>query len=118
MRKHRSIIITSFAIFILLSCFVSQSEGRTILLLDTIFGDPSYNERCADYRCPLRDSLYYNFQTGETSDYTPFCSGSVHFFFNTEIFYLLEKRSVFLKWNHYIGTSQRPPPLCNHQLNT
>jgi len=116
MNGHRSIIITSFTIFILLSCFIPQSQGRALLPLNRIFGESLCNEWYVNHQHPLVHPLYYNFQNKETSDYTPFCSNSIHFFFYTEISYILEKRCVFSKWNQYIDTLQRPPPLFYDQL--
>ena len=116
MNEHRSIIIPSFAVFILLSCFIPQSEGRTLLPLDKIFGEPLCNEWHVDCQLPLVHSLYCNIQNKEASDYTGFCSGSILFFFYIEISYILGKRCVFSKWNRFIGTSQRPPPLSYDQL--
>ena len=116
MNEHRSIIITSFTIFILFSCFIPQSEGQTLLPLDKIFGEPLCNEWYVDHQHPLVHPLYYNFQNKEAIDYTTFCSNSVHFFFYTETSKILEKRCVFSKWNRPIGTSQRPPPLSYDQL--
>jgi len=116
MKKHCSITIPSYTIFILLSCFILPSEGRTRLPLDKIFGEPSCNEWYIDYQQSLVHPFYYNFQNKEAGNYTPFCSGSVHFFFYTETSYILEKRCVFSKWNRYIGTTQRSPPFSFDQL--
>ena len=116
MNEHRSIIIPSFAVFILLSCFIPQSEGRTLLPLYKIFDEPLCNEWHADCQLPLVHSLYCNFQNKEAGDYIWLYSGSIHFFFYIEISYILEKRCVFSKWNQSIGTSQRPPPLLYGQL--
>jgi len=116
MKKHRSIIITSFTIFILLSCFIPQSEGRTFLPLDKILDEPLCNERYADYHQPFIDLFYYSFQNKKAGDYTPFCSGSAHFFSFTEISHIVVKKCVFSKCNQYIGTSQRPPPLSFNQF--
>ena len=118
MKKHRSIVITSFTIFILLSCFIPQSEGQVLLPLDKTFGEPLCNEGYVNHQHPLIHPLYYNFQNKEASGYTGFCSGSIHFFFYTEISYILEKRCFFSKWNQYIDTSQRPPPIFYDQLFT
>ena len=115
MKKYRSIIITSFTILILLSCFIPQNEGRTFLPLDKIFVEPLCNERYPDYQHPFVDPLYYRFQNQEIGDYTPFCNSSAHFFSFTEISYILVEKCVFSKWNQYIGTSQRPPPLSFQQ---
>lgn len=116
MKKYRGIIITYFTIFILLSCFIPQSEGRTFLPLDKIFVEPLCNERYAGYQHPFIDPLYCSFKNEKAGDYTPFCSGSAHLFSFTEISYILAEKCVFLKWNQYIGTSQRPPPLSFNQL--
>ena len=116
MNEHRSFIITSFTIFILLSCFIPQSEGRTLLTLNKIFAEPICYEWYVDHQHPLIHLLFYNCQNIEPIDYTPFYSNSVHFFFYTEISYILEKRCVFSKWNQYVDTSQRPPPLYHDQL--
>ena len=118
MNEHRSFIITSFTIFILLSCFIPQSEGQVLLPLDKTFGEPLYNEGYVNHQHPLIHPLYYNFQNKEASGYTGFFSGSIHFFFYTEISYILEKRCFFSKWNQYIDTSQRPPPIFYDQLFT
>lgn len=111
MKKHRSIVITSFTVFILLSCFIPQSEGRTFLPLDKIFGKPLCNERYGDYQQLFIDPFYYSFQNKKAGDYTPFCNGSAHLFSFNEISSILVKKCVFSIWNQYIGTSQRPPPL-------
>jgi hypothetical protein len=116
MNEHRSTIIPSFTIFILLSCFIPQCEGQTLLPLDNTLGEPLCNEWYIDHQHPLVHPLYYNFQNKEAGNYTPFFSGSIHFFFYTETSYILEKRCVFSKWNRYIGTSQRPPPVSYDQL--
>ena len=80
MNEHRSIIITSFTIFILLSCFIPQSEGQVLLPLDKTFGEPLCNEGYVNHQHPLIHPLYYNFQNKEANGYTGFCSGSIHFF--------------------------------------
>jgi len=117
MKKYRGIVITSSTIFILLSCFIPQSEGQTFLPLDKIFGEPLSNRWNTNYQHPLINPLYVNFQNNEVGNYKLFCSGSDQFIFNTEMFYIHEKGRVFSKWNPYIVISQRPPPLFCNQLH-
>jgi hypothetical protein len=110
MRKHR-MIITSAAIFILLSCFSSQSEGRFFCTLDNTFGGILFNEWRGDDQHPLINPRHCNLQNKEFGDCTPFCSSSDHFFFYAEISCIPEGRYVFSKLNQYTRSSQRPPPL-------
>jgi hypothetical protein len=114
MQKHR-MFITSATIFILLSCFSSQSEGRSFCPLDKIFGGLLFNEWRADNQHPLINPLYRNVQYREAGNHIPFCGISYHFFFYAEISCIPEKRYVFSKLNQYIRTSQRPPPLSYEQ---
>ena len=109
-QKHR-IIITSAAIFILLSCLPSRSEGRSFCPLDRIAGGTSYNKWRADDQHPVTDLLYCNVQDKEGGDNTLICSCLPHFVFFAEISYIREERYVFSSWNQYPRTLQRPPPL-------
>ena len=116
MKKYRSIIIPSFAVFILLSCFIPQSEGQILLPLYRIVGEPLCNEWYVDCQLPLVHLFYCNFQNKEAKDDTSYSNSAANLFFFDETFYILERKCVFSKWNQSIGTSQRPPPLFYDQL--
>ena len=116
MKKHRSIIIPSLAVFILLSCFIPQTEGRALLPLDKTICGFLCSEWYVDCQLPLVHPLYCNFQNKEATDYTSYSNSSAHLFFYIEISYIFDRQCVFSKWNQSIGTSQRPPPLFYDQL--
>jgi hypothetical protein len=109
MHKHR-IIITSATVFILLSCFSSQSEGRSFYPLGKVFAGPLYHKWRADARHPLTNLFYCNIQDREAGDTTSACSSSPHFLFFDEISCIPEKSHVFPNGYQCTFTSQRPPP--------
>ena len=115
MKKHR-IIITSNTILILLLCFTPQSEGRSFYPFDKIFGGPLCYEWFSDCQDSATILFYNNLQYDDTENFTPFCNRMNHCYYYDEIFKIHEKRCVFSKWNQYIDTSQRPPPLSFNQL--